>query len=137
MFSIPNAPNALIDFLAYLRSVLSPKSICTYACFYRSGEEIEITFSYWDGSGHRKTVKVWHTGRDEMFRQSFPLFVALMLSSCFISDSDEEGKHDAELSAEGPGSPKEGLQRAQVRGGDDLIWFVGVRVRGHDLLFDN
>lgn len=21
-------------------------------------EEIEITFSYWDGSGHRKTVKV-------------------------------------------------------------------------------
>lgn len=23
-----------------------------------SGEEIEITFSYWDGSGHRKTVKV-------------------------------------------------------------------------------
>lgn len=24
------------------------------------GEEIEITFSYWDGSGHRKTVKVKH-----------------------------------------------------------------------------
>lgn len=23
-----------------------------------AGEEIEITFSYWDGSGHRKTVKV-------------------------------------------------------------------------------
>lgn len=23
-----------------------------------SDEEIEITFSYWDGSGHRKTVKV-------------------------------------------------------------------------------
>lgn len=25
-----------------------------------SGEEIEITFSYWDGSGHRKTVKVMY-----------------------------------------------------------------------------
>jgi len=26
--------------------------------FFLLGEEIEITFSYWDGSGHRKTVKV-------------------------------------------------------------------------------
>lgn len=29
--------------------------LCTHLS---SGEEIEITFSYWDGSGHRKTVKV-------------------------------------------------------------------------------
>lgn len=26
-------------------------------------EEIEITFSYWDGSGHRRTVKVGGVGR--------------------------------------------------------------------------
>lgn len=29
-------------------------------CFV--GEEIEITFSYWDGSGHRRTVKVGRVG---------------------------------------------------------------------------
>lgn len=29
-------------------------------CFV--GEEIEITFSYWDGSGHRRTVKVGSVG---------------------------------------------------------------------------
>lgn len=35
-----------------------------------AGEEIEITFSYWDGSGHRRTVKVssraqWPLGSEE------------------------------------------------------------------------
>lgn len=29
---------------------------CCQVCLV--GEEIEITFSYWDGSGHRRTVKV-------------------------------------------------------------------------------
>lgn len=31
--------------------------------FCSAGEEIEITFSYWDGSGHRRTVKVGGVGR--------------------------------------------------------------------------
>lgn len=91
-----------------------------------SGEEIEITFSYWDGSGHRKTVKV---KRDEYWKHiGIPRSLAQtiyspwrLLSSCFyyvfvcISPADEEGQHHPELSAEGSGGPQEGLQWAQVR----------------------
>ena len=31
--------------------------------YYVVGEEIDITYSYWDGSGHRRHVKVRREGR--------------------------------------------------------------------------
>ncbi|OBS80384.1 hypothetical protein A6R68_21410 [Neotoma lepida] len=37
--------------------------------FYFVGEEIEITFSYWDGSGHRRTVKMKKGNTMQQFLQ--------------------------------------------------------------------
>ncbi|KAK4829636.1 hypothetical protein QYF61_005847 [Mycteria americana] len=50
-------------------------------------DEIEITFSYWDGSGHWHMVKM------------------------------KKGKHNLTVPAESTGNPAEGLQRAAVCGG--------------------
>lgn len=54
-----------------------------------SGEEIEITFSYWDGSGHRKTVKVKHNYRFPLSRvqklnRADTLFIFSLMSLCLF-----------------------------------------------------
>jgi len=33
---------------------------------YFAGEEVQITYSYWDGSGHRRHVKVHTTAFSEL-----------------------------------------------------------------------
>lgn len=83
------------------------------------GEEIEITFSYWDGSGHRKTVKVQDTATYWRLRKSAALPAPFINPSTYQTSPlclcvDEEGQHHPELPAESPGGAQERLQRAQV-----------------------
>ncbi|XP_047621015.1 protein FAM50A isoform X1 [Phacochoerus africanus] len=96
-------------------------------------EEIEITFSYWDGSGHRRTVKVGGGGLrpaplapgprrfrirwERAFR--WPVSPSQLLGRSparllLATGADEKGQHDAAVPAEGARDPAQGLQSAGV-----------------------
>ena len=47
------------------------------------GEDIEITYSYWDGSGHRRTIKVLY--KDVMYQMRGKLFHLILQTVQFSS----------------------------------------------------
>ena len=45
---------------------ISSGSEMKIACVFFVDEDVEITYSYWDGSGHRRTLKVQYSAQQDL-----------------------------------------------------------------------
>ena len=67
-----------------------------------TAEDVQITYSYWDGSGHRRSVTVSH------------LKVVYHTHCCHDYLVDAERQHNSSVPTEVSGSPQEGVLRTEV-----------------------